>query len=112
MFAQLSLLPDTTTRLTYLAISQLLGGFFIGVVVTFNHNSVDKFPRKQTSDCSRPTSTIAEHSRLLNNFAALHILTTRNLKPSVFSDWSVALPQNGADGPLALQVYGRPQLSD
>lgn len=28
-----------------------------------------------------------EHSRILNNFAALHILTTRNMNPSPFVDW-------------------------
>lgn len=28
-----------------------------------------------------------EHSRLLNNFAALHILTTRNMNPGLFVDW-------------------------
>ncbi|TKR64471.1 hypothetical protein L596_024997 [Steinernema carpocapsae] len=37
-----------------------------------NHNSVDKFP---------------PNSRLLNNFVALSILTTRNMKPSTFIDW-------------------------
>uniref|UniRef100_A0A915E682 Fatty acid desaturase domain-containing protein n=1 Tax=Ditylenchus dipsaci TaxID=166011 RepID=A0A915E682_9BILA len=48
------------------------GGLLIAVVVTFNHNSVDKFP---------------ENSRLLNNFAALHILTTRNMTSSPLIDW-------------------------
>ncbi|KAI6181025.1 Stearoyl-CoA 9-desaturase [Aphelenchoides besseyi] len=69
---QLYLLPDMTTRLTYFAISQLLSGTFIALVVTFNHNSLDKYP---------------EGSRLLNNFAALHILTTRNMNPGPFVDW-------------------------
>jgi hypothetical protein len=69
---QLYLLPSNTIRIVYFALSQLLGGLFIAAVVSYNHNSVDKYP---------------EHSRLLNNFAALHILTTRNMNPGVFTDW-------------------------
>lgn len=44
VFTQLWLLPNAPTRLTYLALSQLGGGFLIGAVVSFNHNSVDKYP--------------------------------------------------------------------
>uniref|UniRef100_A0AC35U4G7 FA_desaturase domain-containing protein n=1 Tax=Rhabditophanes sp. KR3021 TaxID=114890 RepID=A0AC35U4G7_9BILA len=69
---QLYCLPDSSTRITYFIISQFLGGFLIGFVVTFNHNSVDKYPAD---------------SRLFNNFAAMHILTTRNMNPSPFTDW-------------------------
>ncbi|CEF70976.1 Fads2 protein [Strongyloides ratti] len=72
VLGQLYLLPDNTTRIWYFLLSQLLGGFLIGFVVTFNHNSVDKYP---------------ENSRILNNFVALQILTTRNMNPSVFTDW-------------------------
>lgn len=69
---QLYLLPSNSIRLLYFLISQLGSGFLIAHVVSYNHNSVEKFP---------------ENSRLLNNFAALHILTTRNMNPSPFIDW-------------------------
>lgn len=72
VFGQLYCLPNNTIRLAYFAASQLLSGLFIAVVVSYNHNSVDKYP---------------EHSRLLNNFAALHVLTTRNMNPGVLTDW-------------------------
>ncbi|CAI5449812.1 unnamed protein product [Caenorhabditis angaria] len=72
VFYQLWLLPSLPIRLAYFAISQLGGGFLIAHVVTFNHNSVDKYPA---------------NSRILNNFAALQILTTRNMTPSPFIDW-------------------------
>jgi fatty acid desaturase len=69
---QLYLLPSNWIRVLYFLISQLGGGFLVAHVVTYNHNSVDKYP---------------ENCRLLNNFAALHILTTRNMNPSPFIDW-------------------------
>ncbi|KAI1732930.1 fatty acid desaturase domain-containing protein [Ditylenchus destructor] len=69
---QLYLLPSNPVRLMYFLLSQLLGGLLIALVVTYNHNSVLKYPKD---------------SPLLNNFAALHILTTRNMKPSPFVDW-------------------------
>ncbi|CAB3409512.1 unnamed protein product [Caenorhabditis bovis] len=69
---QLYLLPSVPLALAYFAISQFGAGFLIGHVVTFNHNSVDKYPAD---------------SRILNNFAALQILTTRNMTPSPFIDW-------------------------
>uniref|UniRef100_A0A914WC67 Cytochrome b5 heme-binding domain-containing protein n=1 Tax=Plectus sambesii TaxID=2011161 RepID=A0A914WC67_9BILA len=72
VFFQLWLLPTNSIRVLYFLISQLGGGLLIGHVVTFSHNSVDKFPA---------------NSRLLNNFACLHILTTRNMDPSPFVDW-------------------------
>ncbi|CAD5218882.1 unnamed protein product [Bursaphelenchus okinawaensis] len=72
VFLQLYLLPSNGIRLMYFLVSQILSGLMIAVVVTYNHNSVEKFP---------------EHSRLLNNFACLHILTTRNMHPSPLIDW-------------------------
>ncbi|CAI2350166.1 unnamed protein product [Caenorhabditis sp. 36 PRJEB53466] len=69
---QLYLLPTWWIRVAYFVISQMGGGLLIGHVVTFNHNSVDKYPA---------------NSRILNNFAALQILTTRNMTPSHFIDW-------------------------
>ena len=69
---QLYYLPNNFIRVLYFLISQLGGGLLIAVVVTFNHNSVNKFP---------------ENSRILNNFAALHILTTRNMYSTPFIDW-------------------------
>jgi len=69
---QLYFLPTNTLRLIYFIISQFGGGFLIALVVTYNHNSCIKF---------------SEQSRLLNNFAALHILTTRNMNPSPLVDW-------------------------
>ncbi|KAK0420684.1 hypothetical protein QR680_014825 [Steinernema hermaphroditum] len=69
---QLYLLPTWPIRLAFFFISQFGGGFLIGHVVTYNHNSVDKYP---------------PNSRLLNNFVALSILTTRNMNPSPFIDW-------------------------
>lgn len=69
---QLYLLPSMWLRIAYFSISQFLSGFLIGHVVTFNHNSVDKYPA---------------NSRLLNNFACLQILTTRNMTPSPIIDW-------------------------
>lgn len=44
VFAQLYFLPTNTLRLLFFAISQLGGGFLIAMVVTYNHNSVDKYP--------------------------------------------------------------------
>jgi hypothetical protein len=64
---QLWLLPNFATRLLYFLISQMGAGLCIALVVSYNHNSVPKFP---------------EHSGLLNNFAALHLLTTRNMRSS------------------------------
>ncbi|KAF7640393.1 CRE-FAT-3 protein [Meloidogyne graminicola] len=72
VFFQLWLLPSNFIRIIYFLISQLGAGLFIALVVSYNHNSVSKFP---------------ENSGLLNNFAALHILTTRNMKSSLFVDW-------------------------
>uniref|UniRef100_A0A914H6T5 Fatty acid desaturase domain-containing protein n=1 Tax=Globodera rostochiensis TaxID=31243 RepID=A0A914H6T5_GLORO len=69
---QIWLLPNNTIRIIYFLISQLGGGFLIAHVVSYNHNSAPKFPA---------------NSRLLNNFAALHLLTTRNMRPSMFIDW-------------------------
>ncbi|CAD6194233.1 unnamed protein product [Caenorhabditis auriculariae] len=69
---QLYLLPSLPIAFAYFFISQFLSGFLIAHVVTFNHNSVDKYPA---------------NSRLLNNFAALQILTTRNMNPSPIIDW-------------------------
>ncbi|CAJ0568102.1 unnamed protein product, partial [Mesorhabditis spiculigera] len=69
---QLYLLPSWPLRIAFFLISQGGAGFLIGHVVTFNHNSVDKYPA---------------NSRILNNFAALQILTTRNMTPSPFIDW-------------------------
>ncbi|EFP04810.1 CRE-FAT-3 protein [Caenorhabditis remanei] len=72
VFYQLFLLPSWPIRVAYFLISQLGGGLLIAHVVTFNHNSVDKYPA---------------NSRIMNNFAALQILTTRNMTPSPFIDW-------------------------
>jgi delta8-fatty-acid desaturase len=69
---QLYALPSNSIRLAYFLISQLGGGFLVALVVTYNHNSCLKF---------------AEHSPILNNFAALHLLTTRNMRPSALTDW-------------------------
>ncbi|GMS95011.1 hypothetical protein PENTCL1PPCAC_17186, partial [Pristionchus entomophagus] len=65
-------LPDNSTRLWYFLISQSMCGLLLGHVVTYSHNSVDKYPA---------------NSRILNNFACLQILTTRNMAPSRFIDW-------------------------
>jgi delta8-fatty-acid desaturase len=72
VIVQLYLLPSNTIRVIYFLLSQCGGGLLIAHVVTFNHNSTPKFP----ANC-----------RLMNNFACLHILTTRNMRPSVFIDW-------------------------
>ena len=72
MLVQLYFLPSNMVRLAYFLISQLGGGFLVALVVSYNHNSCVKF---------------SEQSPILNNFAALHILTTRNMRPSVFVDW-------------------------
>ncbi|KAE9551494.1 hypothetical protein FO519_005288 [Halicephalobus sp. NKZ332] len=69
---QLYLLPSNLIRLMYFVISQMGAGLLVAHVVTYSHNSVDKLPEK---------------SRILNNFAALHIMTTRNMCPSMFIDW-------------------------
>ncbi|MCP9266255.1 Delta(6)-fatty-acid desaturase fat-3 [Dirofilaria immitis] len=69
---QLWLLPTGLIRILYFAISQLGAGFLIAHVVAYSHNSVTKFPY---------------HSRLLNNFPCLHILTTRNMLPTPTVDW-------------------------
>ncbi|GMT24915.1 hypothetical protein PFISCL1PPCAC_16212, partial [Pristionchus fissidentatus] len=72
VFLQLYYLPSNTMRIVYFLISQSLAGLLTGHVVTYSHNSVDKYPA---------------NSRLLNNFVALQILTTRNMNPSGFIDW-------------------------
>lgn len=41
---QLYLLPSMSIRIMYFAVSQLLSSFLIAYVVTFSHNSVDKYP--------------------------------------------------------------------
>lgn len=41
---QLYLLPSNWTRVLYFMISQLGAGFLVAHVVTYNHNSVDKYP--------------------------------------------------------------------
>ena len=69
---QLYLLPSNWIRFMYFIITQMGAGLLVAHVVTYNHNSVDKFP---------------ENSRVLNNFAALHIMGTRNMRPSMFIDW-------------------------
>ncbi|VDM62714.1 unnamed protein product [Angiostrongylus costaricensis] len=69
---QLYLLPSMSVRVMYFVVSQFLSAFLIAHVVTFNHNSVDKFPA---------------NSRLLNNFPCLQILTTRNMTPGPITDW-------------------------
>ncbi|GMT23456.1 hypothetical protein PFISCL1PPCAC_14753, partial [Pristionchus fissidentatus] len=69
---QLYYMPDNWTRFWYFLISQSLCGLLLGHVVTYSHNSVDKYPA---------------NSRILNNFACLQILTTRNMAPSRFIDW-------------------------
>ncbi|XGW32123.1 hypothetical protein V3C99_010365 [Haemonchus contortus] len=72
VFLQLYLLPSMGIRVLYFAISQLLSAFLIAFVVTFSHNSVDKYPA---------------NSRLLNNFACLQLFTTRNMTPGPITDW-------------------------
>uniref|UniRef100_A0A158QLE0 FA_desaturase domain-containing protein n=1 Tax=Haemonchus placei TaxID=6290 RepID=A0A158QLE0_HAEPC len=72
VFLQLYLLPSMSIRVLYFAISQLLSAFLIAFVVTFSHNSVDKYPA---------------NSRLLNNFACLQLFTTRNMTPGPITDW-------------------------
>ncbi|GMR48427.1 hypothetical protein PMAYCL1PPCAC_18622, partial [Pristionchus mayeri] len=72
VFLQLYYLPSNMMRILYFFISQSLAGLLTGHVVTYSHNSVDKYPA---------------NSRLLNNFVALQILTTRNMNPSGFIDW-------------------------
>uniref|UniRef100_A0A183FM47 FA_desaturase domain-containing protein n=1 Tax=Heligmosomoides polygyrus TaxID=6339 RepID=A0A183FM47_HELPZ len=69
---QLYLLPSMSIRIMYFAVSQLLSSFLIAYVVTFSHNSVDKYPA---------------NSRLLNNFACLQLFTTRNMTPGPITDW-------------------------
>uniref|UniRef100_A0A1I7WM00 Uncharacterized protein n=1 Tax=Heterorhabditis bacteriophora TaxID=37862 RepID=A0A1I7WM00_HETBA len=41
---KLYLLPTLSVRVMYFMVSQLLSGLLIGHVVTFSHNSVDKYP--------------------------------------------------------------------
>lgn len=69
---QLWLLPSNLIRLAYFSISQLGAGVLIAHVVSYNHNSTPKFQ---------------ENSPILNNFSALHILTTRNMRASPLVDW-------------------------
>jgi fatty acid desaturase len=69
---QLYYLPDNNTRLTYFLVSQLVGGFLLAHVVTYNHYSTDKFPNK---------------SRILENYPCLQLYTTRNMRPGPFIDW-------------------------
>ncbi|CAI5449813.1 unnamed protein product [Caenorhabditis angaria] len=72
VLAQLYCLPDMTTRLWFFFVSQLVGGFLLAHVVTFNHYSVEKF-------------TLS--SNIMSNFACLQLFTTRNMRPGTFIDW-------------------------
>ncbi|KJH47188.1 stearoyl-CoA 9-desaturase [Dictyocaulus viviparus] len=69
---QLYMLPSMSIRMMYFVVSQFLSAFLIAYVVTFSHNSVDKYPA---------------NTRLLNNFACLQIFTTRNMTPGPITDW-------------------------
>ncbi|GMT35093.1 hypothetical protein PFISCL1PPCAC_26390, partial [Pristionchus fissidentatus] len=69
---QLYLLPDWSTRMTFFLVSQLLGGFLLAHVVTYNHYSTVKFPY---------------NAKILSNYPCLQIYTTRNMQPSPFIDW-------------------------
>jgi delta8-fatty-acid desaturase len=70
--AQLYFLPDNHTLLVFFLVSQLLGGFLLAHVVTYNHYSVDKY---------------AYDSSILEVYPCLQLYTTRNMKPSMFIDW-------------------------
>ncbi|EGT52550.1 hypothetical protein CAEBREN_23772 [Caenorhabditis brenneri] len=70
--AQLYYLPDWTTRISFFLVSNLVGGFLLSHVVTFNHYSVQKY---------------TVNSNIMSCFPCLQILTTRNMKPNMFIDW-------------------------
>ncbi|KIH69082.1 stearoyl-CoA 9-desaturase [Ancylostoma duodenale] len=110
---QLYLLPSMGVRIMYFCVSQLLSAFLIAYVVTFSHNSVDKYPGalvlsinisifgcianeefdfilkllKYTPILTENLLLLPANSRLLNNFACLQIFTTRNMTPGPITDW-------------------------
>ncbi|CAB3409513.1 unnamed protein product [Caenorhabditis bovis] len=69
---QLYFLPDTPTRIMFFLVSQMVGGFLLAHVVTFNHYSVEKY-------------TLS--SNIMSNYACLQLMTTRNMRPGLFIDW-------------------------
>ncbi|KAK0411688.1 hypothetical protein QR680_005782 [Steinernema hermaphroditum] len=69
---QLYYLPSFSLRVMYFLISQLFGGFLLAHVVTYNHYSTDKF---------------LHNDKILENYAALQLYTTRNMRPGIFIDW-------------------------
>uniref|UniRef100_A0A1I8ALK2 FA_desaturase domain-containing protein n=1 Tax=Steinernema glaseri TaxID=37863 RepID=A0A1I8ALK2_9BILA len=69
---QLYCLPSFSVRVMYFVVSQLFGGFLLAHVVTYNHYSTDKF---------------LHNDKILENYPALQLYTTRNMRPGVFIDW-------------------------
>jgi len=63
-------LPTWGWMITWFLVSELLAGFGIAIVVFFNHYSCDKYP-----------------SSLAGNFVCLQLWTTRNMTPSLITDW-------------------------
>eukprot|EP00743_Colponemidia_sp_Colp-15_P002997 GILK01003240.1.p1 GENE.GILK01003240.1~~GILK01003240.1.p1 ORF type:complete len:821 (+),score=102.64 GILK01003240.1:58-2520(+) len=72
VMATLAMLPDLKTVFMYAAISQLLSGFGIAIVVFFNHYSTEKHPKSED---------------LSTDFVRLQLLTTRNMNPGRLVDW-------------------------
>jgi len=68
--AILSSLPTWGWMITWFAVSELLAGFGIAIVVFFNHYSCLKYP-----------------ANLAGNFVCLQLWTTRNMTPSILTDW-------------------------
>jgi len=63
-------LPTWGWRFTWLLVSELLAGFGIAIVVFFNHYSCEKYS-----------------AHLAGNFVCLQLWTTRNMTPSIITDW-------------------------
>jgi len=62
--------PTWSTMLMAMAVSELLAGFGIAIVVFFNHYSCEKYD---------PV--------LADNFVCLQLYTTRNMTPGLWTDW-------------------------
>ena len=71
-FYLLSWLPSVSQKLVFAFLSQSLGGLFIGIVFTVGHNAMEIF---------------TDSEKVTQDFVRLQLRTTRNVTPTVFSDW-------------------------
>ncbi|VDK73642.1 unnamed protein product [Onchocerca ochengi] len=72
VLTQFYYLPTLQIRLIYFFLSQLIAGFLLAHVVTYNHYSTPKFKH---------------YDPILNSYVCLQLYTTRNMRPGILIDW-------------------------